>query len=269
MDATILSKAAELLGRKADAEKYAALAEKIKKAVNEKYLDMETGIYGSGLQTEQSVALQWGLVPDDLIPKVAEKLAERVIADDKHIDVGLLGTKAILNALSENGYADLAYEVAAQETFPSWGWWIVNGATTFYENWPLDANRDISMNHIMFGEINAWYYKALGGIFPDEQQPGFKNVLLKPHFVEGLDQFEAKHEGPYGTIISSWKKDGNTVKYHVSVPSNSTAKLFLDAEEILENEKPVQQNEFIKTVTKKNGGVILVLQSGEYDFQIN
>lgn len=269
VDATILSKAAELLERTADAEKYAALAEKIKKAVNEKYLDMETGIYGSGLQTEQSVALQWGLVPDDLIPKVAEKLAERVIADDKHIDVGLLGTKAILNALSENGYADLAYEVAAQETFPSWGWWIVNGATTFYENWPLDANRDISMNHIMFGEINAWYYKALGGIFPDEQQPGFKNVLLKPHFVEGLDQFEAKHEGPYGTIVSSWKKDGNTVKYHVSVPSNSTAKLFLDAEEIMENEKPVQQNEFIKTVTKKNGGVILVLQSGEYDFQIN
>jgi alpha-L-rhamnosidase len=75
--------------------------------------------------------------------------------DDKHIDVGLLGTKTILNALSENGYPELAYEVASQETFPSWGWWIVNGATTFFENWPLDASRDISMNHIMFGEINA------------------------------------------------------------------------------------------------------------------
>ncbi|HBG80376.1 MAG TPA: alpha-rhamnosidase, partial [Porphyromonadaceae bacterium] len=118
--------------------------------------------------------------------------------DNKHIDVGLLGTKTILNALSENGYAQLAYEVASQETFPSWGWWIVNGATTFYENWPLDAGSDISLNHIMFGEVNAWYYKALGGIFPDEDQPGFKNTVLKPNFVKGLTHFEASHESPYG-----------------------------------------------------------------------
>ena len=82
------------------------------------------------------------------------------------MDVGLLGTKAILNALSENGYADLAYTLASQSTYPSWGWWIVNGATTLYENWPIDTKSDISMNHIMFGEIGAWMYKGLGGIFP-------------------------------------------------------------------------------------------------------
>ena len=99
-------------------------------------------------------------------------MAKRVEADGKHM-TWTIGPKTILNALSENGYADLAYEVASQETFPSWGWWIVNGATTFYENWPIDAKSDISANHIMFGEINAWYYKALGGIFPDENQPGF------------------------------------------------------------------------------------------------
>jgi len=269
VDATILSKAAKLLGKTEDAEKYTALAEKIKKAVNEKYLDRETGMYGSGLQTELSVALHWGLVPDDLVPKVAKNLAERVIADDKHIDVGLLGTKTILNALSENGYVDLAYEVAAQETYPSWGWWIVNGATTFYENWPLDASSDISMNHIMFGEISAWYYKALGGISPDEQNPGFKNVALKPHFVEGLDQFEASHEGPYGTIVSTWEKNENDVSYQVSIPPNSTAKLYLDAKKILENEKPIHQNDFIKTVARKNGKVVLLLQPGDYNFRIN
>ena len=154
-------------------------------------------------------------------------MAKRVEADGKHIDVGLLGSKTILNALSENGYADLAYEVASQETFPSWGWWIVNGATTFYENWPIDAKSDISMNHIMFGEINAWYYKALGGIFPDENQPGFKNIVLKPNFVQELDFFEATHEGPYGKIVSSWKKKGETVEYNVSVPPNSMATLYL------------------------------------------
>jgi alpha-L-rhamnosidase len=44
--------------------------------------------------------------------------------------------------------AGLAYRMAAQETFPSWGWWIINGATTFYENWPLEAANDISMNQM-------------------------------------------------------------------------------------------------------------------------
>jgi alpha-L-rhamnosidase len=269
VDATILSKAAKLLGKTEDAEKYTALADKIKTAVNEKYLDRETGMYGSGLQTELSVALHWGLVPDELIPKVAKNLAERVIADDKHIDVGLLGTKTILNALSENGYPELAYEVASQETFPSWGWWIVNGATTFYENWPLDASRDISMNHIMFGEINAWYYKALGGIFPDENQPGFKNIILKPNFVSGLEHFEASHEGPYGTIISSWKKKGKTVEYQVTIPANSTATLYLDAEKIRESGKPLDKNEQIEIAERKNGKVILKLKSGKYLFDID
>lgn len=268
VDATILSKTAKLLGKESDAKKYAALAKKIKTAVNDKYLNRKTGMYGSGLQTELSVALHWGLVPDELIPKVAENLAKRVEADNKHIDVGLLGTKTILNALSENGYPELAYEVASQETFPSWGWWIVNGATTFFENWPLDASRDISMNHIMFGEINAWYYKALGGIFPDENQPGFKNVILKPNFVPGLEHFETSYEGPYGIIVSSWKKQRRGVEYNVEIPANSTATLVLNEGKILENGKPVEKNEQIEIAERKDGKVVLKLKSGIYSFGI-
>lgn len=122
---------------------------------------------------------------------------------NNHPDAGILGAKALLNALSENGYSDLAYKVASQETYPSWGWWIVNGATTLYENWRIDAKNDISLNHIMFGDIGAWIFKGIGGIKTDEQSAGFKNVILKPNFVVGLNEFEAKHTGPYGEIISS------------------------------------------------------------------
>jgi alpha-L-rhamnosidase len=230
VDAGILSKAAAILGKQADAEKYAALAEKIKNAVNAKYLDTATGIYGEGLQTELSVPLQWGLAPEALRTKIAAHLADRVKADGNHIDVGLLGTKAILNALSDNGYADIAYTLASQETFPSWGWWMVNGATTLYENWPIDARSDISMNHIMFGEIGAWFYKALGGIKPDPNQPGFKHILLEPHFVKGLDHFEASHNGPYGMIRSSWKRVDKGIEYQVTIPPNSSATVKLSVD---------------------------------------
>ena len=146
------------------------------------------------------------MFPNTLKNKVAENLAERVIADNKHIDVGLLGTKTILNALSENGYAELAYEVALQETYPSWGWWIENGATTLYENWNIESESDLSMNHIMFGEIGAWFYKGLGGIFPDPENPGFKNIILKPNIVSGFEHFEASHKSPYGEIVSYMEK---------------------------------------------------------------
>jgi len=224
-DVVILAKAAKILGKNADYEKYTALAQKIKTAFNVKYLDKQKGIYGTGIQTEMSVPLYWKIVPQESIALVAENLAKRVEADGFHLDVGLLGTKAILNALSENGYADIAYKVAAQKTYPSWGWWMENGATTLYENWPIDAKSDISMNHIMFGEIGAWLYKSPGGIRPDEKQPGFKHIILDPHVVAGLDGFEASHIGPYGKIISNWKRTQKGVTYNIVIPANSTASM--------------------------------------------
>ena len=73
---------------------------------------------------------------------------------------GILGAKYLLNALTENGRADVAYRIASQKDLPSWGWWLEQGATTLWEQW----NGTESHNHIMFGDISAWFYKALAGI---------------------------------------------------------------------------------------------------------
>ena len=190
-------------------------------------------------------------------------------ADNFHLDVGLLGTKALLNALSENGYADAAYKIASQVTFPSWGWWMVNGATTLYENWPVDAKSDISLNHIMFGEVSAWFYKALGGIRPDPALPGFRNILLEPHFVKGLNQFEASHQGPNGLIVSSWKRNHDQIEYEVIIPANSTATLKLSGKKFIEGKQPLEKNPFIKLVNKENKLNVYSLSSGKYHFTIN
>ncbi len=262
-DVQILAKTAKLLGKTADFEQYSKLADKIKTAFNAKYLDKTKGIYGSGFQTELSVALYWGLVPNEFKSTVAANLAKRVAADGNHLDVGLLGTKAILNALSENGYADLAYKLAAHETYPSWGWWIVNGATTLYENWPIDAKSDISMNHIMFGEIGAWFYKGLGGIKPDPENVGFKNILLEPHFVEGLNQFEATFNAPTGKIESAWKKEQSKIIYQVTVPPNATATLRLN----LKTGQRLTKNQLTLPINKDNA-YQLPLVSGKYIFEI-
>lgn len=167
----------------------------------------------------------WKIVPEDMKQKVAANLAAKVKEAGYHLDTGVHGAKSLLNALSENGYADVAYRVAVQDTYPSWGWWIVNGATTLLENWDLKAERDISDNHIMFGEIGAWPYKGLGGIFPDETNPGFRHIILRPNFATGPDRFEARHESPYGEIVSGWVRKGKKVTYTVSIPANTTATL--------------------------------------------
>ena len=225
VDATILSKTAKLFGKEDDYQHYKALAEKIKQAINAKYLNKETGIYANGSHTELSVPLMWGVVPEDCKEKVVKNLAEKVKQAGFHLDVGVLGAKAILNALSRNGEFETAYKVAVQDTYPSWGWWIVNGATTLLENWDLKATRDISDNHMMFGEIGGWFYKGIGGIYPDELKPGFKHIRLEPNFPTELTHFEAKHDSPQGEIVSSWKRKGKRLTYTVKVPANSTATL--------------------------------------------
>jgi alpha-L-rhamnosidase len=258
-DVTILAKTAKMFNRTADAEKYTRLAQKIKNAFNAKYLNTETGMYDKGYQTELSVPLFWGLVPDNLKSKVAANLAQRVKDDNYHLDAGILGAKAILGALSDNGYPEVAYTIASQETYPSWGWWIVNGATTLYENWKIDSKSDISLNHIMFGEIGAWLFKGIGGIIPDEKNAGFKNVLLRPNFIEKLDHYESEHDGPFGKIISSWKRVGNGIEYQVIIPANSTASLTIP---IINGKKAYLGSKVIPAVNN------LQLTSGSYTFSI-
>lgn len=257
VDATILYKAAALMGNQKDEQYYRTLAEKIKQAINAKYYNPTTAIYGSGVQTELSMALQWGIVPLKDQLKVAENLAKRVIADGMHLDVGVLGAKAILNALSDHGQADIAYQLAAQNTYPSWGWWMVNGATTLYENWDINAPRDISQNHMMFGEIGGWFFKGIAGIKVDEQHPGFKNVLIQPHFVKGLAHFTATHESPFGTILSAWKREGQDIQYQLHIPANASASVQLP---LASGQKAYLKGKVVNAT--------LQLPAGQYDFEI-
>ena len=228
-DVDILARAARLFHHEADYEKYTALAAKIKRAFNDKYLNRNAGGYDKNYQTELSAALYWHLVPAEFIPRTAAALAARLKADSVKLDVGLLGTKTILNALSENGYNDLAYQLASDTAYPSWGHWIVHGATTLLENWTIESKSDVSWNHIMFGEIGAWFYKGLGGIFPDTAAPGFRHIRLRPHIPRGLKAFTATHESPYGEIVSGWTTTADgVIHYHATIPPGATADLQLE-----------------------------------------
>ena len=63
-----------------------------------------------------------------------------------------------------------------------------------WEQW----NGSESRNHIMFGDISAWFYKALAGINLDPAAPAFKHFIIKPNIVGGLTSAEASYDSVRG-----------------------------------------------------------------------
>ncbi len=264
-DANIASKAAGLLGKKTEEKKYAELAERIRKAFNKTFFNAKTGLYANGTQTAQSAALYFNIAEPKDRPAIFKNLLANVASSDNHIDAGILGSKYLLNVLTADGRTDVAYLIAGQKTMPSWGWWIEQGATTMWEQW--DGNE--SRNHIMFGEIAAWFYKALAGINPDPARPGFKHVIIQPNPVAGLTSASAWHESAYGRIESNWKQEGGAFTLDVTIPANTTATVHLPAtktQAILEGGKTPGPGIVLKQRTGEQA--VVEVGSGHYAFVV-
>jgi alpha-L-rhamnosidase len=222
-DALMVSKIAALLGYTDDVRKYETFAVGIRNAFNHRFLHPDTGSYGNGSQTSLSCALYQGLVEPRQRAGAVSNLVAAIHQNDNHIDTGILGAKYLLAALTDNGRADLAYQVATQPTQPGWGWWMANGANTLWEEWDGTESR----NHIVFGDISAWFYKALAGLNPDQQYPAFKHTIFKPHPVGKLEWVKASHESMYGPIQCGWSIKQSRFTYQVSIPPNTTATVYL------------------------------------------
>jgi len=267
VDANLLSKYARMNSKDDDAKYYSALANRIKNTINNRLFDKDKFIYSNGSQTALSAALFQSVVPDELKAKVAENLADEVHKNNDHLDVGLLGSKYLLNALSDNGYTKLAYKVASQKTRPSWGWWLLNGETTFQESWEIGPSR----NHIMFGEIVAWLFKDLAGIKVDSAHPSFRNIIIKPGFNTGLTHVKASTKCVNGTIISEWSKKNNNISLTITIPANSTATVYLpviSAEKVYESGLLVKSSKYIKFSGRKRSNFIYQVAAGKYYFEI-
>ena len=126
--------------------------------------------------------------------------------------------------LAKYGYIDDAFLMATQEEAPSWGNWIKQGFTSAPETWVLSPEfRDASVNHVFLGDINAWMYQVLAGINYDENSPGFRNIIIRPYFPEGLEWVKAEHRSINGLIRSEWKRKDGNIELNITIPLNCTA----------------------------------------------
>jgi alpha-L-rhamnosidase len=255
IDSITMAKCAKILGNDDDATCFTDLAVKIKKSFRERFVDPSAGILPANDQTSISCAIYQGLLDDAEISHFGDLLVDQINEYDRHIDCGILGTKYLMNCLTDLCKVEYAYDIAAQTTFPSWGNWIEQGATTLWETW----NGDSSLNHHMFSDISAWFYKALAGINPDPDMPGFKHIILTPNPVRDLKWVRAHHDSPYGRITSNWTVDEGVFTWTVAIPANTTATVYLPAEYSTIVKGPVAE-----TGTDKFGRTKLELRSGDF-----
>jgi len=274
-DATCMAQYARELGQTADAEHFSQLASTLKQAFNRTFLNELTGQYDNGSQTSCVLPLAFGLVPDEQRSRVFAHLVNK-IADESHghIGTGLIGGQRLMRVLSDNGRPDLAWQIATQRTYPSWGYMVEKGATTIWELWNGDtADPEMnSGNHVMLvGDLCIWMHEYLAGIRPDPLQPGFKHLILKPEVVRGLQSARATHHSPFGLIASEWSTKGGQFDWNVIVPVNTKATIYVpatDLAEVKEAEKPARNSPGLRFVKLENDRVIFEAGSGSYHFQV-
>ena len=259
-DAKILARAANLLGHLDDAGHFKALAASVYKGLNTHFY--ANGTYANGGQTALSMALYFDLVPKERKARVFSDLVKNVVSQG-HIDTGILGAKYVIRVLSENGRADLAYQLIARKEQPSWAWWIGKGATTIWEDWKGES----SLNHIMFGDVSNWFYQWVAGIGLDSSAPGFSHINIHPQVVGGLKWAKADHMSPRGRISSSWKLNQEGFHLDVTIPANSTATVTIPfGGKITESGRGVDDVAEIQVVSRRVNQTELRIGSGSYSF---
>ncbi|MGP1477143.1 MAG: family 78 glycoside hydrolase catalytic domain [Phocaeicola sp.] len=221
--AILLAKFAKLLKKQSDFQKYSKLSEDIKTAFIKAFVK-DDGTVGNGSQSAMCFAMFYQLYPKEMEQKVFDKFIESISSADDHIHTGFFGTEMILQILSEHGRKDLAYKLATNTTFPSWGHMIQNGATTIWETWRYSDNV-YSHNHPMFGTICEWYYRDLLGI--NSMKPGFKNFIVRPIIPEGLTYAKGTYNSVLGKIAVDWKKSDTQFTMKVTVPFGAEADIYV------------------------------------------
>ena len=256
-DTLILSKAAEVLGKRAEAVKYRSLAADIKQAFNRKFYDPKTKNYENGTQFSNAFPLFLGLAPPGDEPTLLQNILSDIDKNNGHFTVGVLGAKYLLEALTTHGRSDAAYRLVTQTGYPSWAHLLEGGRTTLSEFWDLHG----SHNHVMLGSVDGWFFETLAGIEPDEEHPGFEHFHVKPFIPDSLNRVRASTQTVRGRVKVEWHKKDGALNLKVTIPPRSRATLNM----------PASYSRNVITIPalkprKTKDGITFEVEAGTYEF---
>lgn len=263
---------AVLLDNNSDENYFADLSARIKESFNRHFLDRKSLQYINNTATANVLALAFDLAPKEFEQRIFDNFVAKIKEEDWHIVTGLIGQQNFNRVLTRFGRADIALKVNTQKDYPGYGYMIDKGATTIWELWNGDtANPAMnSGNHVMLlGDFIIWLYEDLAGIKPDEDQPGFKHIIMRPTPVDGLSFVRAWKKSPYGDIKSEWQIDKNQFDWKIVVPANASATVYIPAageDNVTESGKPVADAPDVVLLDQKDGLAVFKVGSGSYHF---
>jgi alpha-L-rhamnosidase len=261
-----MAEIAHVLGKENDAERYRQLGTQIRGAFQKEFIK-DDGTVGSGSQTAYVLALYMNLVPEPQISTVVDKLVKDIEAHNWHLTTGFLGTPFLLFTLADHGHTDVAYRLLLNDTYPSWGYMLSKGATTWWERWNGDTGDPAmnSYNHYAFGSVMAWVYRYVVGIDTAESGPGFHEIVIHPRLDARITKARGAYDSVYGKISVDWSgaADG-PFALKVTIPANTTSKVYLPGGAggaVTEGGKPVK-------ATKDGASYVVEIGSGSYTFEV-
>ena len=287
MTCKMMADLATALGRRLEAKNYLDRLHRIQVAFAKQWV-CDGGKITVDTQTAYVLALESDLLPETSKASAASELARKIAANGNHMTTGFLGTRSLLSVLSQNGQHDLAVRLFQNRTFPSWGYEVMNGATTVWERWDsytkehgfdgLKGDQNTSMNsfsHYSFGAVMQWAYQRLAGI--DTAGAGFRRITIHPQPPaaapeprwEPVSWVKAEYESINGRIVSQWRNEPDSFALKVRIPANVSARVILPVDgELLESGAPVQGNPHVRVVGHDATGWILDVDSGAYEFLV-
>lgn len=221
--ARILADTARLLGRSEEEARFRRRHEEIRQAFLGAFVDAEEGTVISDGQTALATALYHRIVTGETAERLFARLVEQIRDRNYHLNTGIQGAKFVMHVLSRWGRDDIALAIAQQTTFPSWGYEIVNGATTLWERWDGSS----SLNHHMYSDVSAWFYQGLAGMEVDPDAPGFRHTRFRPRPLGDVTWARARHRSPYGEVALAWQLSARGLAVEVSVPVNCGGTLWI------------------------------------------
>ncbi len=275
LSAGLVARMAAVLGRTGDAGKYRRLAEDIRKAFVEEYVNEDGRLKGDS-QAAYAVALTLDLVPADRRAHAVKHLLSALDALGGHPSTGLITTGRLWEALTQNGHHERACRLMNLHTCPSLGFMVEVGGTTIWEIWLALDERGLvrlgaSLNHFALGSPVEWLWRHVAGINPDEDEPGYKHFFIhpKPCPEEGYSWARSCYRSIRGPITCNWRLEKGRFCMELAVPPNTWATVYVptaDAAGITESGKPVPESEGVNLIGTEQGNAVLAVQAGKYSF---
>jgi len=229
-------------------------------------------VYGSGaasdVQGSYALALHFGLLDEPLRSKAAARLVDVIKRDGGHPTVGFWSSIELLQSLSEHGNHEVAAQMMNLTTMPSWGYMVQGDGSTMWESFDADTHQ-LSLNHWTHSAVGEWLWRHIAGIAPDPDQPGYRNVLIKPLLCSTVDWSKASYNSMSGLIQVAWKRQDTVFSLDVTIPANTTATVYIpvgQTESITESGRPIATATGIRKLRREAGASVYEVASGIYRF---